>query len=78
MVTTALLVAVWKRLSDRFTSVVADSMEEAICKFMEGLEGQERSGFSQIHRLLRVPVQKDTRSMTHAEAIEGDFLPNMS
>jgi hypothetical protein len=55
-------------------------MEEAIGKFMEGLEGQERACFSQIHRLLQrllVPVQKDTSSM-HAEAIEGDFLPNMS
>jgi hypothetical protein len=59
----------------------ADSMEEAIDRFMEGLEGQERPGFSQIHRLLQrlpVPVQKDIRSMMHAEAIEGDFLPNMS
>ena len=46
----------------------ADSMEEAIGKFMEGLEGQERAGFSQIHSLLQrlpVPVQKETSSMTH-------------
>ncbi len=59
----------------------ADSMQEAIGKFMEGQEGHERAAFSQIHRLLQrlpVPVQKDTRSMTQAEAIEGDFLPNMS
>jgi hypothetical protein len=38
----------------------ADSMEEAIGKFTEGLEGQERTGFSQIHSLLQhlpVPVQ---------------------
>jgi hypothetical protein len=44
----------------------ADCMEEAIGKFMEGLEGQERAGFSQIHSLLQrlpVPVQKETRSM---------------
>ena len=27
-------------------------MEGAISKFMEGLEGQEHSGFPQIHRLL--------------------------
>ena len=57
----------------------AASMEGAISKFMEGLEGQERSGFPQIHRLLSclpVPVQKKTRSMTHAEAIEGRYLPN--
>ena len=59
----------------------AASMEGAINKFMEGLEGQERSGFPQIHRLLSrlpVPVQKKTRSMTHTEAIEGRYLPNMS
>jgi hypothetical protein len=56
-------------------------MEEAIGKFMEGLEGLERAGFSQNHSLLQrlpVPVQKETRSMTHSEAIEADFLPNMS
>ncbi len=59
----------------------ADSMEEAIGKFMGDLEGQERAGFSQIHSLLQrlpVPGQKETRSMTHSEAIEADFLPNMS
>ena len=56
-------------------------MEGAINKFMEGLEGQERSGFSQLNRLLSVlpvPVQQKTRSMTHAQAIEADILPNMS
>jgi hypothetical protein len=59
----------------------ADSMEEAIDKSMEGVEGQERAGFNQIHRLLQrlpVQVQMDIRRMTHAEAIEADFLPNMS
>jgi hypothetical protein len=59
----------------------ADSMEKAIGKFMEGLEGQERARFSQIHSLLQrlpVPVQKETSSMTHSEAIVADFLPNMS
>jgi hypothetical protein len=59
----------------------AASMEGAISKFMEGLEGQERSGFPQIHRLLSrlpVPVQKKSRSMTHAEALEGRYLPDMS
>ncbi len=59
----------------------ADSVEEVIGKFMEGLEGQVRAGFNQIHRLLQrlpVPVQKDICHMTHAEAIEGGFLPNMS
>jgi hypothetical protein len=33
----------------------ADSMEEAIGKFMEGLEGQERASFNQMHRLLHMP-----------------------
>ena len=59
----------------------AASMEGAISKFMEGLQVQERSGFPQIHRLLSrlpVPVQKKSRSMTHAEALEGRYLPNMS
>ena len=59
----------------------ADSMEEAIGKLMEGQEGQKCAGFSQNHSLLQrlpVPVQKETRSMTHSEAIEADFLPNMS
>ncbi len=54
----------------------ADSMEETISKFMEGLEGQERAGFSQIHRLIQrlpVPVQKDTRSMIIVVATEEDF-----
>ncbi len=58
-------------------------MEEAIGKFimMEGLEGQELRGFTQLHRLLSilpVPVQEETFSMAHAEAIEGDFLAPMS
>ena len=55
-------------------------MEEAISKFVEGLESQERSGFGDIHRLLQglpVPVTKAIRLMTHAEAIEARFLPNM-
>jgi hypothetical protein len=36
-------------------------MEEAISKFVEGLEAQERSGFDDIHRLLKglpVPVTR--------------------
>ena len=68
-------------IDELFDRSDAASMEGAINKFMEGLEGQERSGFPQIHRLLSllpVPVQKKTRIMTHAEAIEGQFLPNMT
>ena len=54
-----------------FSAPDAQGMEGAINKFMEGLEGQERSGFSQLNRLLSVlpvPVQQKTRSMTHAQA----------
>jgi chemotaxis methyl-accepting protein methylase len=56
-------------------------MEEDIRMFVEGLESQERSGFDDIHRLLKgllVPVTKAIRLMTHAEAIEAQFLPNMT
>jgi hypothetical protein len=59
----------------------AESMEEAIGKFIEGLQGQEHSGFTQLHRhldVLPVPVQRETCSMTQAEAIEGELLPSMS
>jgi hypothetical protein len=64
-------------------------MEEAVSQpefvvshpeFVEGLESQELSGFDNIHRLLQglpVPVTKAIRLMTHAEAIEAQFLPNM-
>ena len=56
------------------------SMEEAICKFLDGLEGQERSGFKNVHSFLAklpVPVTKKSRSMTHTQALEGGFLPEM-
>ncbi len=56
-------------------------MEEAISKSMEGMERQESSGLQNINRLihsLAVPEQKANRCMTHADAIEGQFLPNMS
>ena len=59
----------------------AESQEEAINRFMEGLEQQEHSGFSQIDRLissLPVPVLKKTRCMSHAQALEGGFVPSMS
>jgi hypothetical protein len=64
-----------------FDAPDAVSMEEAISKFVEGLESQECSGFDDIHRLLQglpVPVTKAIRLMTHAEAIEAQFLPNMT
>ena len=70
-------------IDELFDRPDAANMEGAINKIMEGLEGQEHTGFAQIHRLisrLPVPVQKKTRIMTHwhAEAIEGRFLPNMT
>ena len=55
-------------------------MEEAIDKFLDGLDGQERSGFEEMHRFLAtlpIPSAKESRSMTHAEAIQGQFLPDM-
>ena len=58
----------------------AVAMDEAIGKFLDGLEGQEHSGFKELHSFratLPVPATKETRSMTHAEAIEGRFLPDM-
>ena len=64
-----------------FVSPDAASMEEAIGKFMEGLERQESGCFPNINRLIQslpVPAQKVNRCMTHSEALEGRFLPNMS
>jgi hypothetical protein len=56
-------------------------MEEAISKFLDGLEAQEHSGFDDIHRLIQcltLPVAKAIFSMTHAQAIEAHFLPDMT
>ena len=59
----------------------ADAMEEAITNFLDGLEGQERSGFKDLHRFLgRLPcptVEKVGQSMSHTQALHGGFLPNM-
>jgi hypothetical protein len=58
----------------------AAGMEKAIGKFLDGLEGQERGGFEEMHRFLAtlpVPVRKDVIGMTHAAAIECQFLPDM-
>ena len=58
----------------------AGDMEEAIDKFLDGLDGQERSGFEEMHRFLAtlpIPSAKESRCMTHAEAIRGQFLPDM-
>jgi hypothetical protein len=62
----------------------AEEMEEAITKFFDGMEGQERSGFKGLHRFLgQLPcpdVEKVGRSMSHSEAVEGGFqvIPTMN
>ena len=56
------------------------AMEGAIGKFLDGLEGQERQGFEEMHRFLStlpVPKQQDSIGMTHAEALDGKFLPDL-
>jgi hypothetical protein len=53
-----------------FDALDAASMEEAVSKFVEGLESQERSGFDDIHRLLKglpVPVTTAVRLMTTSQ-----------
>ena len=58
----------------------AAAMEGAIGKFLDGLEGQERSGFEEMHRFLStlpVPKPQDSKGMTHAEALDGKFLPDL-
>ncbi len=53
-------------------------MEEAIGKFMDGMEAQERVGFKELHSLLArlpVPTVKASQAMTHKDALEGGFLP---
>jgi hypothetical protein len=58
----------------------AEVMEEAMAKFLDGLEGQERSGFKDqfIGRLPCPDVEKVGRSMSHSEALEGGFIPTMN
>jgi hypothetical protein len=59
----------------------AEDMEEAIGKFMEGMEQQECSGFDALHKLLQglpVPVHKNACSMTQADALKGGFLRDLT
>ena len=59
----------------------AEDTEEAINKFLEGLESQEEAGFDRLHSLLKslpVPVAAHGSNMSHAEALEGGFLPRNS
>ncbi len=49
-------------------------------KFLDVLEGQERRGFEEKHRFfatLPVPTPQESKGMTHAEALEGKFLPDL-
>ena len=58
----------------------ADDMEEAITKFLDGMEGQERSGFKDLHRFLGslpLPVAKEDCARLHSEALQGGFIPKM-
>ena len=55
-------------------------MEEAITKFWDGMEGQESSGFKDLHRFLGslpLPVAKGDSAILHSEALEGGFIPKM-
>jgi hypothetical protein len=59
----------------------AATMEEAISRFMDGMEAQERGGFNDLHGLLRrllVPTVKAGQAMTHNEKLEGCFIPSMT
>jgi hypothetical protein len=47
---------------------------------MSGLEGQEKSCFDSLHTLLSklpVPAATTGSKMSHTEALEGGFLPQM-
>jgi hypothetical protein len=61
----------------------ATETEEAISKFIIGLECQERSCFESLHTLLsKLPVPVAITGTTsskilHAAALEGGFLPKM-
>jgi hypothetical protein len=56
-----------------FYSPDVESMEEAISKFMEGMECRESSGFQNINRLIHTSSlpseQMANRCMMHAEAV---------
>ena len=59
----------------------AATMEEAISRFMDGMEAQERCGFNDLHGLLGrlpVPTVKAGQAMTHTDALEGGFILSMT
>jgi hypothetical protein len=65
----------------RTESPDADDMKEAITKFLDGMEGQERSGFKDLHRILghlQCPdVENVGRSISRPQALKGGFIPKM-
>ena len=59
----------------------AATMEEAIGKFMDGMEAHESDGFKDLHRFvgrLPVPTVNASQAMSHKDALEGGFLPSMT
>ena len=57
-----------------------EEMEQAINKFLQRLEKQEKRGFKDLATLLSQlpkPAQGSARSMSVAEAMEAGFLPAM-
>ncbi len=66
---------------DYFIRPEAQRMQEAISKFLDGIEGQEHYGFKHSHTFLAklpVPVPTKCCAMKHAVAIEGRFLQYIS
>ena len=58
----------------------AAETEEAINKFISGLDSQEQAGFDRLHTLLSrlpVPVATNGSNMRHTAALDGGFLPKM-
>jgi hypothetical protein len=56
-------------------------MEEAISRFMDGMEAQERCGFNDLQCLLgrlQVPIVKAGQAMTHKDSLEGGCIPSMT
>ena len=57
------------------------TMEEAIGKFMDGMEAQERDGFKHLCQFvgrLPVPTVNASQAMSHKDALEGGFLTSMT
>ena len=70
----------WQKMTSFFMHQTHRA-RKAINKFLDGIEGQECSGFKDIHRFLNhlpVPAGTETRSMPHADARDGNFLPSMT